>query len=184
MDWISQLMIANPEALPPNPDAKNRSGASGCQCAAISHFASGRLSPRATKRPKTEGGSSNSGGSFTSTPGTPPPPLPHGLPLTSSSSHPLHHTPTPMTLPQQTTVNTSSTGAASSVRYLPAFHERCAQRRFNVEYQDDNIGLPHAPRWVITCIVNGVLKGQGQGPSKQIAKEEAAKNAYHALGFE
>ena len=35
----------------------------------------------------------------------------------------------------------------------------------------------------IVFTVNSVEKGQGTGPSKQIAKEEAAKQAYYAMGW-
>jgi dsRNA-specific ribonuclease len=39
---------------------------------------------------------------------------------------------------------------------------------------DDSIG---------PTTVNSVEKGQGTGPSKQIAKEEAAKAAFYAMNF-
>ena len=32
-------------------------------------------------------------------------------------------------------------------------------------------------------IVNGIEKGTGSGPSKQLAKEEAARQAYFAMGW-
>ena len=32
-------------------------------------------------------------------------------------------------------------------------------------------------------LVNGVVKGHGQGSSKQMAKEEAAKQAYYQMGW-
>lgn len=31
--------------------------------------------------------------------------------------------------------------------------------------------------------VNGIEKGKGSGPSKQLAKEEAARAAYYAMGW-
>ena len=31
--------------------------------------------------------------------------------------------------------------------------------------------------------VNNIEKGQGNGPSKQLAKEEAAKQAFYAMGW-
>lgn len=31
--------------------------------------------------------------------------------------------------------------------------------------------------------VNGIEKGKGNGPSKQLAKEEAARAAYYAMGW-
>jgi len=32
-------------------------------------------------------------------------------------------------------------------------------------------------------MVNNIEKGQGNGPSKQLAKEEAAKQAFYAMGW-
>lgn len=32
-------------------------------------------------------------------------------------------------------------------------------------------------------IVNGIAKGEGAGTSKQLAKEEAARKAYYAMGW-
>ena len=37
--------------------------------------------------------------------------------------------------------------------------------------------------WITIIVVNGVLKGEGQGSSKQIAKEAAARQAYYAMGW-
>jgi len=36
---------------------------------------------------------------------------------------------------------------------------------------------------LIASTVNNVEKGQGTGPSKQLAKEDAAKQAYYAMGW-
>lgn len=32
-------------------------------------------------------------------------------------------------------------------------------------------------------VVNGIEKGMGSGPSKQLAKEEAARQAYFSMGW-
>ncbi|TDL28200.1 hypothetical protein BD410DRAFT_782169 [Rickenella mellea] len=75
----------------------------------------------------------------------------------------------------------ASTG--NTVTYLPLFNQTCMQRKLNVEYNAEFSGPPHAGRWNIKCVVNGAIKGVGQGVSKQIAKEEAAKQAFFAMGF-
>jgi len=36
---------------------------------------------------------------------------------------------------------------------------------------------------LMSCAVNGIAKGSGQGGSKQIAKEGAAREAYYAMGW-
>ena len=36
---------------------------------------------------------------------------------------------------------------------------------------------------LLKFIVNGIEKGTGSGPSKQLAKEEAARQAYFAMGW-
>ncbi|KAI5124172.1 hypothetical protein M0805_000979 [Coniferiporia weirii] len=73
--------------------------------------------------------------------------------------------------------------APKPIAFLPLFNQRCSQQHLQLEYVAENHGAPHAPLWVIKCIVNGIQKGQGQGTSKQIAKEAAAREAYFGLGW-
>jgi len=96
------------------------------------------------------------------------------------------------------------------ISYLPLFNQTASQRRFGVEYTAQFFGPPHAGKWHVKCLgrllpltailavilnwavltdglinstVNSIEKGQGSGPSKQIAKEEAAKHAFYAMGW-
>jgi len=95
------------------------------------------------------------------------------------------------------------------VSYLPLFNQTASQRRLGVEYTAQFFGPPHAGKWHVKCLgrplplaavsasriglflptiwsippVNNVEKGQGAGPSKQLAKEEAAKQAFYAMGW-
>ena len=97
----------------------------------------------------------------------------------------------------------------TQVSFLPLFNQVASQRRLGVEYTAQFFGPPHAGKWHVKCLgvflltvilvlsgaglckltntvdftVNSVEKGQGTGPSKQIAKEEAAKMAYYAMGW-
>lgn len=73
--------------------------------------------------------------------------------------------------------------AQPSLPFLPLFNQTAAQRRVMVEYPAEFIGPPHAGRWTVRCIVNGIQKGVGSGSSKQVAKEEAARQAYYAMGW-
>ncbi|KAF8920258.1 hypothetical protein CPB85DRAFT_1429065 [Mucidula mucida] len=66
---------------------------------------------------------------------------------------------------------------------LPLFNQTAAQRRVNVEYRADFSGPPHAGKWTVTCVVNGIEKGMGSGGNKQVAKEEAARAAYYSMGW-
>ncbi|KAF8576088.1 hypothetical protein K439DRAFT_1419211 [Ramaria rubella] len=67
--------------------------------------------------------------------------------------------------------------------YLPRFNEITTQRRLSVQYPAEQRGLQHAPRWVVKCIVDGTELGIGQATTKQLAKEEAARQAFLALKF-
>jgi len=66
---------------------------------------------------------------------------------------------------------------------LRSVNQTANQRRLGVEYPAQFFGPPHAGRWTVRCMVNGIEKGQGTGSSKQLAKEEAAKQAFYALGW-
>jgi hypothetical protein len=67
--------------------------------------------------------------------------------------------------------------------YLPLFNQTATQRRLVVDYPAEFSGPAHAGRWTVRCTVNGVVKGQGQGMSKQLAKEDAAKQAWFNMGW-
>ncbi|KAF9650477.1 hypothetical protein BDM02DRAFT_3092927 [Thelephora ganbajun] len=69
------------------------------------------------------------------------------------------------------------------ISYLPLFNQTASQRRLGVEYTAQFYGPPHAGKWHVKCLVNNVEKGQGTGPSKQLAKEEAAKQAFYTMGW-
>ena len=97
------------------------------------------------------------------------------------------------------------------ISYLPLFNQTASQRRLGVEYTAQFFGPPHAGKWHVKCLgklvpaattlasirvqavfaddlvdlttVNSIEKGQGAGPSKQLAKEEAAKQAFYAMGW-
>ncbi|KAI0361387.1 hypothetical protein OH77DRAFT_1545113 [Trametes cingulata] len=88
-------------------------------------------------------------------PAVPPPPLPHN-PLAPASPHSA---------------------------FLPLFNQTAQQRRLEVQYPAQFSGPAHAGRWTVQCIVNGIERGVGTGSSKQLAKEEAARQAYHAMGW-
>ncbi|PIL31732.1 hypothetical protein GSI_06436 [Ganoderma sinense ZZ0214-1] len=67
--------------------------------------------------------------------------------------------------------------------FLPLFNQTAQQRRLEVQYPAQFTGPAHAGRWTVQCLVNGMEKGVGTGSSKQLAKEEAARQAYYAMGW-
>ncbi|KAJ7596859.1 hypothetical protein C8J56DRAFT_918517 [Mycena floridula] len=73
--------------------------------------------------------------------------------------------------------------AQPSLAFLPLFNQTATQRRVSVDYHAEFNGPAHAGRWTVTCIVAGIPKGVGYGASKQIAKEEAARQAYYSMGW-
>ncbi|KAG6862194.1 hypothetical protein C0995_004276 [Termitomyces sp. Mi166 len=116
-----------------------------------------------------------------------------------SSPQPLQHVPPPMPLPNPLAP------AQPNLPFLPLFNQTATQRRVVVEYPAEFSGPPHAGRWTVRCIgvsnvfpllcmtsvrclgcyltVNGIQKGMGTGSSKHVAKEEAARQAYYAMGW-
>lgn len=111
----------------------------------------------------------------------PPPPPPPLRPPPRLSSNPL-------------------APAQPHLPFLPMFNQAASQRRVVLDYVSESSGPSHAPRWTVKCIgmeiraycvdslfssplVNGILKGIGTGNSKQLAKEEAARQAFYAMGW-
>ncbi|KIK07467.1 hypothetical protein K443DRAFT_673381 [Laccaria amethystina LaAM-08-1] len=88
------------------------------------------------------------------------------------------------TRPQQTQPQPNPLAPAQpNLPFLPLFNQTASQRRVTVEYPAEFSGPSHAGRWTVQCVVNGILKGVGTGGSKQVAKEEAARQAYYAMGW-
>ncbi|KAF8167731.1 ribonuclease III domain-containing protein [Crassisporium funariophilum] len=73
--------------------------------------------------------------------------------------------------------------AQPDLPFLPLFNQAATQRRVTVDYVVEFIGPPHAGRWCAKCVVNELCKGVGYGNSKQMAKEEAARQAYYSMGW-
>ncbi|KAF9447800.1 hypothetical protein P691DRAFT_706120 [Macrolepiota fuliginosa MF-IS2] len=73
--------------------------------------------------------------------------------------------------------------ATPNAPFLPMFNQTASQRGVKVDYQAEFSGPSHAGQWTVQCIVNGIRKGEGKGSSKQIAKEEAARQAYYSMGW-
>ncbi|KAI0348806.1 hypothetical protein OH77DRAFT_1432597 [Trametes cingulata] len=90
--------------------------------------------------------------------------------------------PPPAILPPPLPGNLLAPGQSCSA-FLPLFNQTAQQRRLEVQYPAQFSGPAHAGRWTVQCLVNGSEKGIGTGPSKQLAKEEAARQAYHAMGW-
>ncbi|KAI0720007.1 hypothetical protein C8T65DRAFT_23452 [Cerioporus squamosus] len=134
-----------------------------------------------SKRPKVEQPASYN-------PFTYPQPAPH-----SQSSYNVYGAPQqPATIPPPMpiapppplpTYSNPLAPAQPQSAFLPLFNQTAQQRRLEVQYPAQFSGPAHAGRWTVQCLVNGMEKGVGTGPSKQLAKEEAARQAYHAMGW-
>ena len=150
-----------------------------------------RVSQPPPYMPGGNGPFSNAGGLF--------PPQPAGGPFQPPPPPPTTKPPPLPPTPNQ------------QVSFLPLFNQTASQRRLGVEYTAQFFGPPHAGKWHVKCLgeflpsavilasirswavltnaltnsttVNNVEKGQGSGPSKQLAKEEAAKQAFYAMGW-
>ncbi|KAH7910698.1 hypothetical protein BJ138DRAFT_1064608 [Hygrophoropsis aurantiaca] len=73
--------------------------------------------------------------------------------------------------------------AQPNIAFLPLFNQTATHRGVTVNYPATFTGPPHARQWIITCVVNGIEKGKGSGTSKQLAREQAARAAYYAMGW-
>lgn len=66
---------------------------------------------------------------------------------------------------------------------LSLFNEMAMQRGLKIEWNSTQSGPGHSLTWVVHCIVNGITRGEGVGKSKQKAKEDAAQQAFQAMGW-
>ncbi|KAF8078788.1 hypothetical protein FPV67DRAFT_1663476 [Lyophyllum atratum] len=110
-------------------------------------------------------------------------PPPYHQPPIFFASQPPPSPPRPRHTPSYTAFPNPLAPAQPSLPFLPLFNQTATQRRVTVEYPAEFSGPPHAGRWNVRCIVNGIQKGVGTGSSKQVAKEEAARQAYYAMGW-
>jgi len=98
-----------------------------------------------------------------------------GSSMGTSTDNPPPPTTSPPPLPN------NSTGAGS---FLAKFNETAMRHRANVIWNAASSGSSaHLPTWMVDCVVDGTVKGAGVGKNKQQAKEEAARQAYQALGW-
>jgi len=68
--------------------------------------------------------------------------------------------------------------------WVARINERCSQLHYGVEYPPPQMeGPSHNPRWTVTCLIQGVLKGTGSAAVKRDAKEEAARQAWIGMGW-
>ncbi|KAF9076105.1 hypothetical protein BDP27DRAFT_1313907 [Rhodocollybia butyracea] len=106
-----------------------------------------------------------------------PKPMPHFIPPTVYSAN--------MSQYPAMTSNFSNpiTPAQPKLAFLPLFNQTATQRRVTVEYPAVFSGPSHAGSWTVTCQVNGIAKGMATGKSKQIAKEDAARQAWYNMGW-
>lgn len=104
---------------------------------------------------------------------TPPTVYPHGYSNQPQSQYPA--------MAPSFAANTVQPQA--KLGFLARLNQTASQRRLTVEYPAEFSGLPHSGQWTVRCSVNGITKGIGTGGSKQISKEEAARQAWYNLGF-
>ncbi|KAI0305021.1 hypothetical protein BC826DRAFT_979488 [Russula brevipes] len=73
------------------------------------------------------------------------------------------------------------TSMGTSMGHPP--HLQSPRHLFRLEWPAVQTGPGHALTWSVECVVDGISKGRGTGRNKQAAKEEAARNAFQALGW-
>ncbi|KAK0208743.1 hypothetical protein DFS33DRAFT_1305385 [Desarmillaria ectypa] len=100
-------------------------------------------------------------------PPPPPPPPPSDMPFNPASPPPMAQTPQ----------------GINSLITLQLVNQTAAQKGCIVTYSAESHGLPHAPIWTAQCYINGQAMGSGQGRSQKLAKEEAARQMWNAMGW-
>ncbi|KAG9314092.1 hypothetical protein JVU11DRAFT_4873 [Chiua virens] len=104
---------------------------------------------------------------------TAPPPPPYSTAPAPPSVPPP---PPPMLSPPPPT-------GTPTVNTLALFNQTCSQRGLVINWESESEGPAHQPRWAVKCYVNNQLKGNGTGRNQKMAKEEAARQAFQALGW-
>jgi len=90
--------------------------------------------------------------------------------------------PPPASPPPPLPSNPLAPGAPKSA-FLSLFNQTATQRGVKVEWNAAMSGPGHSLTWTVECIVDGIMKGMGKGKSKQLAKEDAARQALQAMGW-
>ncbi|TFK20011.1 hypothetical protein FA15DRAFT_673926 [Coprinopsis marcescibilis] len=98
-------------------------------------------------------------------PKSPPPPIP-GPPQSQYASY-----------------SQAPAGSHLSMVSVALLNQKAAQNGLQVTYPAEHSGPPHAPTWNVRCCLNGREYGRGIGKSQKIAKEEAARHAWAAMGW-
>ncbi|KIY73470.1 hypothetical protein CYLTODRAFT_439765 [Cylindrobasidium torrendii FP15055 ss-10] len=96
--------------------------------------------------------------------GMPPPPQPMGQPPPPPPSPP------PLT-------------GTDKLITLQVVNQAAQQKGYVVTYPASSDGPPHNPTWHVRCALNGQEMGEGRARSQKVAKEEAARMAYKAMGW-
>jgi len=70
-----------------------------------------------------------------------------------------------------------------SMGVVALLNQTAVQRGIAISYDAASIGPPHQPTWTVTCMLNGIERGRGVGKSQKVAKEDAARQSFSALGW-
>jgi dsRNA-specific ribonuclease len=109
-----------------------------------------------------------------------PPPQPHDPPPPPPSGAPPPQPPPPMGAPPPFAYTAASTLSLVS---LALVNQTASQQGISVTYPAEQTGPPHLPTWTVRCCMNGIERGRGVGKSMKVAKEEAARQAWAAMGW-
>ncbi|KAF8913150.1 hypothetical protein CPB84DRAFT_1957520 [Gymnopilus junonius] len=115
---------------------------------------------------------------------SPPPSQVSATSYSSSQMNSVHPAPppgAPPPLPASPPVMMPS--SAMSLVTLALVNQTAAQRGYYVTYPAEQTGPPHQPTWTVRCCMNGQEYGIGSGKSQKLAKEEAARMAWAAMGW-
>jgi dsRNA-specific ribonuclease len=103
----------------------------------------------------------------------PHPPSPSSAPTHYNNMMSNYHPPQPSTSPPP----------LPQLISLSLVNQTAMQKGTPVVYEAESSGPPHQPRWVVRCKIGGVERGSGVATSQKKAREEAARQAFLAMGW-
>lgn len=128
------------------------------------------------------------------------PPMQNSQLFTSYTPPPPSNLPPPLPSSPSSRNYGQQPSSTLSLVTLALVNQTAAQRNIAVTYPADQEGPPHQPTWTVRCcsmfisfpfrnlgtntwLVGGVERGRGVGKSQKAAKEDAARQAWAAMGW-
>jgi len=85
----------------------------------------------------------------------------------------------PPPVPNSPSMSSSSMGLVT----LALVNQTAIRKGLDINYIATQDGPSHLPTWTVKCTLSGIERGTGVAKSQKLAKEEAARRAWVAMGW-